>query len=34
MKIKGARGVNHSRLLYIYRRFGGTYLHIKGQALK
>jgi hypothetical protein len=34
MKIKGARGVNLCRLPYIYRRCGGTYLHIQGQALK
>ena len=34
MKIEGARGVTLCRLLYIYRRFGGMYLHLNGQALK
>lgn len=34
MKIEGARGVTLYRLLYIYRRFGGMYLHLNGQALK
>ena len=34
MKIEDARGINLSLLLYIYRRFGGTYLHIQGQELK
>ena len=34
MKFEGAWGVKLCRLLYIYRRFGGMYLHLQGQALK